>query len=191
MTQGHEFFKTRNTSHSQLLTSIEHHTPPTTQAIPRSTPATLMRSQHHYPPRCLPPPPPSSAIFTSHSLSGKKRIASHPRAPDSQCPVETMGFSSFSLTYLCLVVIWVKLGHHCLHDQSTDFSAQKLSIAYDWWVWFTETWPFDIRVTTSARFYLNFPTGKLFGKLSFIQKNFVGGGHIGLWNIGIWHFNHR
>ena len=29
----------------------------------------------------------------------------------------------------------------------------------------------------SARFYLNFPTGKLFGKLSFLQKKFSGGAH--------------
>ena len=31
----------------------------------------------------------------------------------------------------------------------------------------------------SARFYLNFPTGKLFGKLSFLQ-NFSGGAHSAL-----------
>ena len=36
-----------------------------------------------------------------------------------------------------------------------------------------------ISFTTSARFYLNFPTGKLFGKLSFLQ-NFSGGAHSAL-----------
>ena len=42
----------------------------------------------------------------------------------------------------------------------------------------------------SSRFYLNFPTGKLFGKLSFLQ-NFSGEGGTQLWNIGILHFNKK
>ena len=43
----------------------------------------------------------------------------------------------------------------------------------------------QIKLDSSVRFYLKFPTGKLFGKISFLQKNFAGGGHIGLWNIGV------
>ena len=32
-------------------------------------------------------------------------------------------------------------------------------------------------IFSSANFYLNFPTGKDFGKLSFLQKNLAGGAH--------------
>ena len=40
-------------------------------------------------------------------------------------------------------------------------------------------WKIMKKVSASARFYLNFPTGKLFGKLSFLQ-NFSGGAHSAL-----------
>ena len=34
----------------------------------------------------------------------------------------------------------------------------------------------ETKLQSSARFYINFPKCKLFGKLSFLQKNFAGWG---------------
>ena len=57
------------------------------------------------------------------------------------------------------------------------------------WSWHfmdpTFFWSKHFVVPNSARFYLNFPTGKLFGKSSFLQKIFAVGGTLGS------HFNHR
>ena len=49
-----------------------------------------------------------------------------------------------------------------------------------WWVCKPSlVFSFGPKLNNSARFYLNFPTGKLFGKLSFLQ-NFSGGAHLAL-----------
>ena len=42
-------------------------------------------------------------------------------------------------------------------------------------IWFNRFLKTKFDAEISARFYLNFPTGKLFGKLSFLQKHFAGG----------------